>query len=275
MMFQVLINEVKAKKPLIHNITNYVTVNDCANILLACGASPIMADEIKEVAEITSLCAGLNLNIGTLNQRTIEAMLVAGQQANQLNLPVVLDPVGVGASSLRNQTAQRLLDTLHFTVIKGNISEIKALALKSQTTQGVDAATLDLVTKENLHEVVAFAKKYAQALQTILVITGPIDLVVDANRAFAVYNGHSMMAKITGTGCMLNALITAYLASYPQDYLLATLNAVCLMGLAGELAAKRLQPFEGNASFRTYLIDAVDLMTPEVLAGGIRYEEIE
>lgn len=273
-MFQVLINEVREKKPLIHNMTNYVTVNDCANLLLASGASPIMADDIKEVAEITTLCAGLNLNIGTLNQRTIEAMLLAGQQANNLNHPVVLDPVGVGASTLRNQAAQRLLNQVHFAVIKGNISEIKALALKSQTTQGVDAATLDLVTKENLHEVVSFAKKYAKTLQTILVITGPIDLVVDENQAYAVYNGHSMMAKITGTGCMLNALITAYLASHPQDYLLATLNAVCMMGLAGEIAAKRLQVFEGNASFRTYLIDAIDLMTPEELIRGARYEKI-
>ncbi|MEG1849938.1 MAG: hydroxyethylthiazole kinase, partial [Oscillospiraceae bacterium] len=138
-MLKTRLENVRANTPLIHNITNYVTVNDCANILLACGASPIMSDEIAEVEEITSLCGGLNLNIGTLNRRTIESMLCAGKKANALSHPVILDPVGAGASTLRTQTAHRLLDALHFAVIRGNVSEIKALALGSETTKGVDA----------------------------------------------------------------------------------------------------------------------------------------
>ena len=144
-MFQNLFANVRAKSPLVHNITNYVTVNDCANIVLACGASPIMADDAAEVEDITSLCAGLNLNIGTLNSRTIPSMLLAGHTANRLGRPVVLDPVGAGASHLRTETALRLLREVKFTVIRGNISEIRTLAAGSGTTKGVDADAADKV----------------------------------------------------------------------------------------------------------------------------------
>lgn len=138
-MFEQIFENVRRKSPLIHNITNYVTVNDCANFLLACSGSPIMADDIGEAEEITALCGGLNINIGTLNTRTIPSMLAAGKKANRLDHLVVLDPVGAGASALRTDTALRLLEQVRFTVIRGNISEIKTLALGSGSTQGVDA----------------------------------------------------------------------------------------------------------------------------------------
>ena len=141
-----LLDNVRRRHPLVHNITNYVTVNDCANILLACGGSPIMADDAGEAEEITALCAGLNINIGTLNARTIPAMLAAGKKANQLGRPVVLDPVGAGASRLRTDTALGLLDQVRFAVVRGNISEIKTLALGSGSTRGVDAGVGDAVT---------------------------------------------------------------------------------------------------------------------------------
>ena len=144
------LTNVKAKAPLIHNITNYVTVNDCANMVLACGASPIMADDKNEVEEITSICGGLNINIGTLNSRTIESMFLAGKKANELGHPLVLDPVGAGASSLRTETAKKLMQEVKFTVIRGNISEIKTVAGNATATQGVDANILDKVTEENL-----------------------------------------------------------------------------------------------------------------------------
>ena len=147
-MLEEMLKNVREKSPLIHNITNYVTVNDCANVVLACGASPIMADDQEEVAEITSICTGLNINIGTLNMRTIESMVIAGKKANELHHPVVLDPVGVGASTLRTQTALKLLKEIQFSVIRGNISEIKTLALGSGTTKGVDANLADKVTAE-------------------------------------------------------------------------------------------------------------------------------
>ena len=154
-MFAEQFANVRTKSPLIHNITNYVTVNDCANMVLACGASPIMADDAAEVEEITAICGGLNINIGTLNSRTVTSMLLAGKKANQLGHPVVLDPVGAGASRLRTDTAFRLLREVQFTVIRGNISEIKTLASGAGTTKGVDADVADKVTEENLDSAVA------------------------------------------------------------------------------------------------------------------------
>ena len=152
-MLKEMLNHVREKCPLIHNITNYVTVNDCANILLACGGSPIMADDAEEAEEITAICGGLNINIGTLNQRTIPAMHLAGKKANELGHPVVLDPVGAGASKLRTNTAKALLEDIHFTVLRGNISEIKTLALGTGGAKGVDADIADKVTKENLPQM--------------------------------------------------------------------------------------------------------------------------
>ena len=155
------LQNVRKNSPLIHNITNYVAVNDCANIILACGASPIMADDSSEVEEITSICGGLNINIGTLNSRTIESMILSGKKANALSHPVVLDPVGVGASALRTDTAIRLLEAIQFAVIRGNISEIKTLAGSASSTQGVDANVADKVTEDNLDDAVSFAKAFA------------------------------------------------------------------------------------------------------------------
>ena len=166
-MFKTIFENVREKCPLIHNITNYVTVNDCANIVIACGASPIMADDKDEVEEITTICSGLNINIGTLNSRTIDSMLIAGKKANELSHPVVLDPVGAGASKLRTNTAMKLLSEVKFTVIRGNISEIKTLASGSGTTKGVDADVADKVTEENLDEVVAFTKVFAKKTDVI------------------------------------------------------------------------------------------------------------
>lgn len=271
-MFGEMLANVRAKTPLIHNITNYVTVSDCANILLACGGSPIMADDIGEVEEITSLCGGLNLNIGTLNQRTIPAMLAAGKRARALGHPVVLDPVGAGASALRTATALKLLQEIKPTVIRGNISEIKTLALGSGSTNGVDAAASDRVTPENLGQMAAFAKQFAQKTGAVLAITGAIDIVADAGKAFCIYNGHPDMSKITGTGCQLSAVTAAYLTANPHDPLTAAAAAVCAMGLCGEIAHNRLTPLDGNASYRTYIIDAMYNLTPETLEKGARYE---
>ena len=253
-MLEEMLKNVREKSPLIHNITNYVTVNDCANVVLACGASPIMADDQEEVAEITSICTGLNINIGTLNMRTIESMVIAGKKANELHHPVVLDPVGVGASTLRTQTALKLLKEIQFSVIRGNISEIKTLALGSGTTKGVDANLADKVTAENIHEA--------------------IDLVCNENIAYAIYNGHEMMSSITGTGCQLSALTASFVSANPDYLLEATVAAVCTMGLAGEIAHERLTALDGNASYRNYIIDAIYNMTPKQLQEGSQYKKI-
>ena len=275
-MFKTEFENVRRTCPLIHNITNYVTVNDCANMVLACGASPIMADDAAEVEDITTICGGLNINIGTLNSRTITSMLLAGKKANQLGHPVVLDPVGAGASRLRTDTAFRLLRDVKFTVIRGNISEIKTLASGAGTTKGVDADVADKVTEENLDSAVAFAKAFAKAFaaQTgaVIAITGAIDIVADAEKAYCIRNGNAMMSSITGTGCQLSALTAAFVTANPGHPLEAAAAAVCAMGLAGETAHKRLTPLDGNSTYRNYIIDAIYNMTPDQLEEGANYE---
>lgn len=267
-----LLENVRLHTPLIHNITNYVTVNDCANILLACGASPIMADDLEEAEEITSICGGLNINIGTLNQRTIPAMLAAGKKANTLGHPVILDPVGAGASNLRTETALKLLREVRFAVIRGNISEIKALVQGSGTTKGVDADVADRVTEENLPQAVAFAKAFSQKTGAVVAITGAIDLVADEHTAYCIRNGHPDMSRITGTGCQLSAMTAAYVTANPGRTLDAAAAAVCAMGLCGETARRRMTVQDGNLSYRNYIIDAVYNLTPEALEKGARYE---
>ena len=271
-MFAEIFTNVRQNSPLVHNITNYVTVNDCANMVLACGASPIMADDQAEAAQITAICAGLNLNIGTLNSRTIASMLIAGKAANALHHPVVLDPVGAGASDLRTGTALRLLQEVQFAVIRGNVSEIRTLACGSGTTKGVDADLADRVTEENLEDAVRFAKAFAAKTGAVVVMTGAIDLVADAHKAYCIRNGHPMMSAITGTGCQLSALIAAFVAANAGHPLEAAAAAVCAMGLAGEVAHARLTPQDGNASYRNYIIDAVYNMTPQQLEEGAHYE---
>ena len=165
--------------PLVHNITNYVTVNDVANIILACGASPIMADEPEEVQEITTICQGLNINIGTLHKSSIESMFLAGKKANELGHPVLLDPVGAGASTLRTQTAVKLMQEVRFSVIRGNMSEIKVLSGGMGGARGVDVCETDIVTEETLEEAVAFVKAFAKSCGCIVAVTGAIDLVAE------------------------------------------------------------------------------------------------
>jgi len=272
-MFTEILKNIKEKPPLVHCITNYVTVNDCANSLLSCGASPIMADDLAEVEEITSICNSLCINIGTLNERTIKSMLAAGKKANELSHPVVLDPVGAGASSLRTSTTFDLLKQLDFSVIRGNISEIKTVSQGTGTTKGVDADASDAVNGENLEETIAFAKKLSQKTKSVIAITGAIDIVADSHKAYVISNGNAMMSKITGTGCMLTAIIAAFCAANPTEILKATAAAVCTMGLCGELAYEKLIKNDGGtSSYRTYLIDFMSKMTPELLMKGAKIE---
>lgn len=266
------IKNVRASVPLVHNITNYVTVNDVANILLACGGSPIMSDEPEDVEDITSICGGLNINIGTLNQRSIEGMFRAGKKANELGHILLLDPVGAGASALRTNTAVKLMDELKFDVIRGNISEIKTLALGSGTTQGVDADVADAVTEDTLDEAVTFAKDFAKKAGCIAAITGAIDLVSDGKSCYVIRNGRAEMGKITGTGCQLSGMMTAFLVANPEEKLRAAAAAVCAMGLAGELAWERMQDGDGNSTYRNRIIDAIYNMDGDILDKGAKYE---
>ncbi|MCQ4935512.1 hydroxyethylthiazole kinase [Anaerotignum propionicum] len=269
-----LIKNVRETVPLVHNITNYVTVNDVANILLACGGSPIMADDAGEAEEITSICGGLNINIGTLNARTIESMLLAGKRANELGHVTVLDPVGAGASKLRTDTAIRLLDEVQFSVIRGNVSELKALWGTEGTTKGVDADIADRVTEENLDEMIQFANLLSGKTGAVIAMTGAIDIVADEEKAYAIRNGNPLMSKITGTGCMLSGVVAAYCVANSNHLLDAAAAAVAAMGLCGEIALQRLKESElnGTSSYRTYIIDAMSNLTDEILEEGMKIE---
>lgn len=271
-MFGTCMENVRKTVPLVHNITNYVTVNDVANVLLACGGSPIMSDEPEDVRDITAICGGLNINIGTLNARTIEGMFAAGKRANELSHPVLLDPVGAGASALRTDTALQLIKEIKFTVIRGNVSEIKTLAIGSGTTKGVDADVADAVTEENLAEGITFAKNFAKKTGCIVAITGAIDLVSDGRECYVIRNGRPEMGQITGTGCQLSGLITAFIVANPDDMLEAAAAAVSAMGLAGEIGWSRMAAGDGNAAYRSRIIDAIYNMDTETLDKGAKYE---
>ena len=266
------LENVRNTVPLVHNITNYVTVNDVANVLLACGGSPIMSDEAEDVEDITSVCGGLNINIGTLHKTSIEGMFRAGKKANELGHPVLLDPVGAGASALRTNTALGLMKELKLAVIRGNISEIKTLALGSGTTKGVDADVADAVTEGRLDEAVAFVKKMAGTHHCIVAVTGAIDLVADEERCYVIRNGRGEMGRITGTGCQLSGMMTAYVTANPDHPLEAAAAAMCAMGLAGEIGWSRMQDGDGNATYRNRIIDAIYNMSGEELEKGAKYE---
>ncbi len=266
------LDNVRKNVPLVHNITNYVTVNDVANVLLACGGSPIMSDEPDDVADITSICGGLNINIGTLNKRSIEAMFVAGRRAAELGHAMLLDPVGAGASRLRTETAKKLIAEFRFTAIRGNVSEILALIPPLQVQVLRDASVADAVTDANLSAKAAFAKSFAAETGSVIAITGAIDLVADAARCYAVRNGTPRMGTITGSGCQLSGMTTAFLVANRENPLEAALAAVCAMGLAGEIAESRMQPGDGNSTYGDRLIDAISNLDGASLDKGAKYE---
>jgi hydroxyethylthiazole kinase len=264
---------LKKTPPLVHNITNYVTVNDVANMILATGGAPLMADDQGEVEEIVSISSALYINVGTLNARTIDSMVLAGKKANALKIPVILDPVGVGASTLRNSAVERLVEEVEFAVIKGNISEIKAMITNVKNAGGVDVQAQDLVHDDNLDETIHFLQGASKALKTVIVASGAIDIATDGKETALIRNGDPMMAKITGTGCMLGSVIATYCGANKEHIFEATVGALTAMGLSGQYAADKVERLgEGIASFRTYLIDAMSMLTIEQFEEGEQVE---
>lgn len=258
----------RRRKPLIHCINNHVTANDCANMLLACGGSPIMAEDPDEVKEITAMCDGLVLNMGTPNPRKIEAMLRAGMEANRLGHPVILDPVGVGSSDMRRNAAHRLLESVRFAAIRANATEVATLVQGVEAHRGVDADREETETRVVAQNARLLSKKTG----AVVVVTGDTDIVTDGKTTYRVHNGHPMMRTVTGSGCQLSVLLGAYVTSNQGNALQAALAGVCAMGLCGEIAHGRLGALDGNASYRNYMIDAVYQLTPEALEKGARYE---
>lgn len=268
-----IINECKAawrairvKCPLVHNITNYVTVNDVANIELAMGASPIMADDEAEAADIASMAGAVVINIGTLNSRTIESMIKAGKTANVKNIPVVLDPVGAGASALRNETTERLLKEVKMSVIRGNVSEMSYIAGTSANTKGVDVSSEDM-RRDKLSIAKTVAKKYG----CTAAITGEVDVISDGSRACEIHNGVSELSRVTGTGCMTTGLLGGFAAVC--EPFTAAVCAVSSMGIAGELSFEK-HGKTGTGSFHIGIIDEISRMDGEIFSERAKINEL-
>jgi hydroxyethylthiazole kinase len=254
------IEKVKRKKPLVQCITNYVTVNDCANIVLALGASPSMAYHEKACEDTARASQALDCNMGFVGGK--DAMIKSGKIHNQRKRPVVLDPVAAGSNKFYYDSCIELLRNVDLTLIRGNSSEIRALYHGEKFGSGVDASLSDQITEENLKKESGRAMELADKYKTTIAISGPIDLVVSNKRALAIINGSKTMSRITGSGCMLTALSAAFLAGLdtldPDQVFEAAASASILMSVAGELAEeKRLRERSGNSSFRNYLIDAI------------------
>jgi hydroxyethylthiazole kinase len=267
--YAALLNKVRENKPLVHHITNYVTVNDCANITLAIGASPVMADAIGEAEDIAAIARAVVLNMGTLNERTIPSMIAAGKAANAKGIPVVFDPVGAGASKLRNDTAASLIREVKLSVIRGNISEIKFAAGLSSQTKGVDASDSDLAGAGSAGQT---ARTLAQKLDCVVVISGAVDTISDGKKIILVENGHPMLGNLTGTGCMCSSLIGSFCGAAPEEPLAAAAAAMMCMGIAGELAYESAGQ-RGNGSFRAALHDAISRMDAATLEKMAKYHE--
>ena len=268
------LENVRKKEPLVQCITNFVTVNDCANIILAAGGSPSMSQDIREVEESVCRSAALVCNMGAID--FTESMIVAGKKANSFGIPVILDPVAAGGTSLRREVSKRLLEEVHFTAIRGNASEIRYLAGEAARGSGVDVAVEDAITDENISGMVEIAGRLAVNTGSIVAVSGPIDVITDREKTVLLRNGCATMARITGSGCMLTSLIGAFCGSNREDYFSAVCCAMAVMGISGEMAEKkRLKNGTGNATFRTDLIDAVFNMNSEELSGGIRDEIYE
>ncbi|MCP4339273.1 MAG: hydroxyethylthiazole kinase [Desulfobulbaceae bacterium] len=256
------LQKIRETKPLIHNITNFVVMNYTANVLLSMGASPVMAHAENEVEDMVAFAGALVLNIGTLTDDWVASMILAGQKATALQKPIILDPVGSGATPFRTASAKLIIEKTKVAVIRGNASEILSLGSQQSTTKGVD--TLHSVT-----DAAVTASLLARELDTILAITGPIDLVTNGSRVINIANGHPLMPYVTGTGCSATAAIGAFTA-VDADYLTAAASALAFFGLAGEIAGKTAN---GPGSFMIHLLDALYTMTPEQLEQGCRINE--
>ena len=250
-----VLKAVRTQTPLVHHITNYVTVNDCANITLCAGGAPVMAHAEDEVEEMVQFAGALVLNIGTLDQIQIEAMLLAGRAAADREIPIILDPVGAGATTLRTNAARRLMTELPISILKGNAGEIGVLAGVDAKVRGVDSAGI-------AGNPVEVASTYADQTGITVVMSGETDIISDGNRILLVQNGHPLMGAVSGTGCMVASMVGVY-AAVNHDRVISSAAALAAFGIAGERAALRAH---GPGSFKIALFDALSELSPEDLA---------
>ena len=257
------LRELRERKPLVHQITNYVVMNETANATLALGALPVMAHAREEVEEMVGLASALVLNIGTLSEQWIEAMLLAGRAAGARGIPVVLDPVGAGATRYRTDTARRILKEVQVTVLRGNQGEIATLVGVDAEVRGVESMATGL-------EPGALAGVAAKQLRVVASVTGAIDHVSDGERVLNVANGHPLLAAVTGTGCISSALTGCFLAAKPEEPLEAATEALAALGVAAEDAADGAG---GPGTFHARLYDALAALDPDTLDGRARISE--
>lgn len=244
---------IRAQKPIVHHITNYISINDCANVTLAIGASPIMANDPAEVAEVVSQSSALVLNLGTPNTRMLDSMMIAGKQANELGVPVIFDPVGVGFTRVRTQTVEQLLRCVRLTAVRGNLAEIQRMTGLFAAMRGIDS----LAVEENAAESVRAA---AEKMGCLVAATGAADFISDGQSVCRVENGTAMLSRVTGTGCMTSSLVASCCGAMGAS--LASVTAgVMFMGIAGEMARSALKQGEGTGTFRIRLLDAVSNLT--------------
>jgi hydroxyethylthiazole kinase len=255
------VQKIRAEAPLVHNITNYVVMNTTANALLALGASPVMAHAMEEVEEMVRFARALVLNIGTLSPAWVDAMVKAGQEANRRGIPVVLDPVGSGATQFRTATAQRLLDETHPTIVRGNASEIRSLVRTGAGPKGVDSL-------HKPEEILGEAQALSRQRRCVVSVSGPVDIIVAGDAVVRVANGHAMMTRVTGMGCTATAITGAFAAVNPSP-LDAAAHAMAVMGLAGEIAVERSQ---GPGTFFPQFLDALPLLDESQIARRLRME---
>jgi hydroxyethylthiazole kinase len=246
---------LRERKPLVHQITNYVVMNETANATLALGALPVMAHAREEVEEMVGLAGALVINIGTLSEHWVDAMLAAGKAANAAGVPVVLDPVGAGATKYRTQTARRMLDEMHVAVLRGNAGEIATLVGVQAEVRGVESIGVDSERSE-------LARAAARDLRLVASVTGPVDYVSDGEAVLSVSNGHELLATVTGTGCMSSAITGCFLAVKPDKPFEAAAEALAAFGVAGEDAARDAK---GPGSFHVGLYDALAGLDPRTL----------
>jgi hydroxyethylthiazole kinase len=264
-----LITKTREVRPLVHHITNYVTVNDCANVTLEIGASPVMADELMEVEDIVAIASAVVLNMGTLNARTIESIIAAGKAANKKGIPVVFDPVGAGASKLRNDTAKRVINDVKLAVLRGNISEIKFVAGLQSSTKGVDASDSDSTSSQDAGDI---AKNLAKKLGCVVVISGATDAISNGERVTLVENGHVMMGNQTGTGCMCSSVIGSVCGASPTHIYDSAVAAMLAMSVAGEIAYANAGKL-GNGNFRAALHDEISKIDAKTIEKRAKVNE--
>ena len=276
------LKNLKEKNPLTQCITNYVTVNDVANGLLAIGASPLMSEDPQEQKDIVNINDSLVINIGTLTKSQIEGMYASLDEADNLYKPVIFDPVGAGASELRTNTSVEIINNYSISVIRGNMSEIKILAKvynidieNEETVKGVDVAPEDIISKENIKVNGRIVKELAEKINVVVMASGHIDIISDGKNVYTIKNGDPLMSRITGSGCMLTGIIGGFIGSN-DDILLATITGALSIGIAGELSAEYIKNNAlGSGSFRTRLIDELYKLNSETLLKRAKLENLE